>query len=273
MRKAIFIDIDGTLRNSKKEVTDYTAKIIKKAVDNNYLIVICSARPRLYTADVSKKANASQYIIASNGGDIYDYKEQKVMYEEPIDNEDVIKLYNIAIKSGACIDMDTGDLRYTNRIRHEDREVLLEEPIEEFLKNHEVIQCVINDPDDKKISGVIPEIESIQGVEIKNRTKYLIDNTVERPPNFFCDVAKKTINKGTGIEHLCKILNIDKDDTIAIGDGFNDLFMFEKVGYKVAMQNSIAEVIKNADQIIHSNDEDGVALFLEELMSKGFILY
>lgn len=54
--------------------------------------------------------------------------------------------------------------------------------------------------------------------------------------------------------------------TIAIGDDNNDLSMFEEVGYKVAMGNAIDIVKQKADEITLSNDEDGVAVFLEKLL-------
>ena len=65
---------------------------------------------------------------------------------------------------------------------------------------------------------------------------------------------------------LLEILNIPKEDTIAIGDDNNDLSMFEQVGYRVAVDNAIDIVKEKADEITLTNDEDGVAVFLEKLL-------
>ena len=59
---------------------------------------------------------------------------------------------------------------------------------------------------------------------------------------------------------------INKENTIAIGDDINDLSMFEQVGYKVAVDNAIDIVKEKADEIILSNDEDGVAVFLNKIL-------
>ena len=61
-------------------------------------------------------------------------------------------------------------------------------------------------------------------------------------------------------------INIKKEETIAIGDDMNDLSMFEQVGYKVAVDNAIDIVKENADEITLSNDEDGVAVFLNRIL-------
>lgn len=66
-----------------------------------------------------------------------------------------------------------------------------------------------------------------------------------------------------------EILNIKKEETIAIGDDINDLSMFEQVGYKVAVDNAIDVVKEKADEITLSNDEDGVAVFLDKLIEKS----
>ena len=70
MYKIIFIDIDGTLRNDKKEITDRTKVAIHKIVEKGIPVVICSGRPRQYTKKVSQEALASNYIIVCNGGEI-----------------------------------------------------------------------------------------------------------------------------------------------------------------------------------------------------------
>ena len=80
MYKIIFIDIDGTLRNKNKEITQRTKKAIKNVVDKGIIVVLASGRPRKYTQNVNKEAGASQYIISSNGGNVYDCKERKNLY-------------------------------------------------------------------------------------------------------------------------------------------------------------------------------------------------
>ena len=96
MYKIIFIDIDGTLRNDKKEITEKTKEAIQKAIEKGIYVVICSGRPTKYVEEVSKETLASNYVIGCNGGEIYDYKEKKTMYINALENEAVIALWQIA---------------------------------------------------------------------------------------------------------------------------------------------------------------------------------
>lgn len=84
----------------------------------------------------------------------------------------------------------------------------------------------------------------------------------------FCDIANIDSNKGIAVKKMLEILNIKKEETIAIGDDNNDLSMFEQVGYKVAVNNAIDIVKEKADEITLSNDEDGVAIFLDKLLKE-----
>ena len=118
---------------------------------------------------------------------------------------------------------------------------------------------------------MIPIIEKIENVEIKNRHKSLLDDKFKDDNTIFCDIANINSNKGNAVKKLLEILNIKKEETIAIGDDNNDLSMFEQVGRKVAMNNAIDLVKEKADEITLSNDEDGVAIYLEKLLKNNTI--
>ena len=68
------------------------------------------------------------------------------------------------------------------------------------------------------------------------------------------------------LERLLAMVNIDKDDVIAVGDGFNDLSMIEYAGLGVAMDNAPREVKSRANFVTSSNDEDGVAKVIEKFI-------
>ena len=99
MVKAIFIDIEGTLKKKKKVLTERTINAVKKVGEKGILVILCSGRPRKYTENISRECFASQYIITSSGGMIYDYKQNKVLYVNKMDKEAIIKLYDIATTS------------------------------------------------------------------------------------------------------------------------------------------------------------------------------
>jgi hypothetical protein len=269
MIKAIFIDIDGTLRDSNKKLSLRTINTIKKVTETGVLVILCSGRPRKYTEQVSRDCFASKYIINSSGGSIYDYEENKIIYVNKMDKEALIELYEIANLEDVRYIMNVDDARVVNKVKHPDQEKKLEEDIRDFVYNNDVVQCTIADSNFDKIKNLIPKIEKVQNVEIKNRHKSLIDIKFKDNNTVFCDIANINSNKGNAVKKLLEILGIHKDETIAIGDDNNDLSMFEQVGYKVAVSNAIDSVKEKADEITLSNDEDGVAVFLDKLLKEN----
>lgn len=81
------------------------------------------------------------------------------------------------------------------------------------------------------------------------------------------DISNLNVHKGTTVAQLQSILNIDKSETIAFGDGFNDIELFSQAGISVAMKNAFEEVKIQADFITKSNDEDGVLLAIEKFIT------
>lgn len=268
MIKAIFIDIDGTLRDSNRNLSEKTIDTIKKVSEKGILVILCSGRPRKYTENVSRQCFASKYIITSSGGNIYDYEQNKILYVNKMNKEALIELYKIANPEDVRFIMNVGEGRVVNKVKHPDQEQKLEESIEDFVYNNDVVQCTIADSDFDKIKNLVPKIEQVKNIEIKNRHKSLLDDKFKDDKTVFCDIANIESNKGVAVRKLLELLNINKEEAIAIGDDNNDLSMFEQVGYKVAVDNAIDIVKEKADEITLSNDEDGVAIFLEKLLKR-----
>ncbi len=72
-------------------------------------------------------------------------------------------------------------------------------------------------------------------------------------------------NKGIALREVMKFYHLEKDEVMAIGDGENDVILFEESGLKIAMKNGTEELKQMADMITKSNHEEGVAAILEEM--------
>jgi len=262
MVKAIFIDIDGTLRDSKEHISDKTIEMIKKVTKKGILVILCSGRPRKYTEAVSRECLASKYIITSGGSNIYDYEKNEVLYVNIMNKEACVKLYEIAEKANVRFIMNVGEGRVVNKLKDlENGDVKLE-------TENDVVQCVISDSNFENIKKIKGQIEAVEKVEIKNQSKNLIEGVITSRKSGYCDVANIETSKGNGIKELCKRLQIDLKDTIGIGDDFNDVAMFQVVGYRVVMGNANDKIKEYADEVTLTNDEDGVAVFLEKLVKQ-----
>ena len=165
MVKAIFIDIDGTLRDSNRNLSENTIETIKRVSEKGILVILCCGRPRKYTEEISRKCFASKYIITSNGGNIYDYEQNKILYVNKMDKEAIIKLYEIANPEDIRFIMNVGEGRVVNKVKHPDQENKLEEDIKEFAYKNDVVQCTIADSNFDKIKKLVPKIEAVENVE------------------------------------------------------------------------------------------------------------
>lgn len=270
MYKIIFIDIDGTLRNDKHEITERTKRAISEIVKKDIYVVICSGRPRNFTENISKEALASKYIISSNGAEIYNYKDEKIANVNYLSNEDILKLWYLSEKEDIQIIMNRGERRIVRKETDNSTDIILQEPIEECVQKNSFTQCVLASDKLDKIQRIQKKIESFKSLEIVNLSRCLSNINLPKEKPFFLDVACKGISKGNAIKQLCKYLEIDLKDSIAIGDSYNDITMLETVGYAVVMGNAPEDIKKIADEVTASNNEDGVAKFIEKFIEEVF---
>ena len=267
MYKAIFIDIDGTLKNDQKEITNRTKEAIRKVGELGILVIICSGRPTETTTEVSKECFASNFIITSNGAYGYDYKKNKCIFKNKMKKEACIEIYNLAIEKDVNFIMNTEKGRFTLKKRDNDTDILLKEPIDIFVNKIDVMQCLLHDSSFEKIKNLRPYIDKIENVGIKNQSKSLTNPKLKPLSYTYYDIADEKTSKGFGVKKMCEALNIDLKDTISIGDDYNDVSMFEVTGLSVVMGNANTEVKSKAKYETLTNNEDGVAVFLEELVN------
>jgi|GEM_PF-430647 len=265
--KTIFIDLDETLLNNKKEVSMRTIKAIKQATKDGHQIVACTGAPydlqlkrleKLYSGD-----NALQYFISGNGSFIYDVKNSKEIYISTINPEVVEMIYDMAMPycDDFCFHMGTGSGRLS-KMRMTFSDIIKEyniNQVEPYNSNKYDVDRM------KMLKGMIENFASNNGLRIANYTKVLDDEKfAHEVKHLGFDIVNADISKGSGVTRFCEHFGIDKADTIAIGDGFNDVAMFKVTGYSVAMGNALDNVKKMANHVTDTNDNDGVAKFLEE---------
>ena len=230
--KMIFADMDGTLCDENGKVNDKTIHSIQEVIRNGYMFVVATGRsidriiPSFFQTPLS-------YIIALNGSQIYDVENKKLLFENAINYLTCKMIYEEAKKYQLEILLDVGLTRYSNTI-NSDREKV---------------------------------IETFSDVTVINQSKDLLyqDNTYPTKYSFI-DVVSSSTSKGNSITWLLNYLNVSKDYTIALGDGINDLSMFDNVSIKVAMGNSESYLKEKADVITLSNSENGASYYLDSLL-------
>lgn len=256
MKKVIFVDIDGTIRNNNKEITKETKEAIKKVVSKGVKVVICTGRSRDYAIEVSKEALASPYVIASSGAYVYDYHDKVDLYTSEINKTTLQEIYTIAKKYNVNITADTTTGQYTNNALEKSPSVTYKENFLEAVINEKIIHIHLTSKNGNDMEKALVDIKKVKNI------KLAFDEVYQFHSNYFIFIANPNSNKGDGIKNFCKALNISLEETVGIGDDYNDISMFKMVGTSVAMGNAYPEIKEICDFITDTNEDNGVAKWL-----------
>ena len=239
---------------------------VKKAIDENIKagnkIIICTARPRYQTLEVMKESCSDSIIVSSNGSEIYDSNDNKIIFNSFVDNDSVIKMVKYAYSKDIRLILTMEDYDYvTKEIRNPNQKLLSKHNYVKELTECKVKQCMFID---KKSE----EIYKIKDILSNNNKLHIVDEINENSSyeEKWFSVSNSNCSKGNALKIVSKYLNIPIENTIAIGNDKNDISMFEVAGLSVAVANASDDIKSKVNHITLSNDEDGVAIFLETLI-------
>jgi Cof subfamily protein (haloacid dehalogenase superfamily) len=264
MRKLILIDSDGTLRKTNGDITENTKKNIKKLIELGNYVVICTGRPRYHTRNLAKIISSSKIMICSNGSEIYDLENNKVINELTIDNKVAYKILKYCYKEDIRMTLTIEEDEYVTKDVRRDNQILLSQSnYEEVLKDKKIKQCLFTSDSIEVLKKLKNYLQDFNEIKILNE----IDRNKEGQEKWLT-IGNVETSKGYALKELANYLDIPNTDTIAIGNDYNDLSMFHECGYSVAVENASKDLKELVDYVTKSNDEDGVSLFLEKLINK-----
>lgn len=259
----IAMDLDGTLLNDEKRISDRTKRILMEAQKQGIRLALASARPSTGLNRECEALDMKNYggiLMSYNGGRIIDAATGGILFETTMDlntTKSVLrklealpvtpilddgKIFYVESKDGYKVDYEC---RNNNMVCQEVGNLA------DFL-HFPVVKILMSlDPQSlpqvqKTIAAFLPE-----------------DLTVVQTAAFYLEIIPRSIHKGQGIRDICRTLNIPKEAVIAFGDAENDIPMLREAGIGVAMGNAQSSVKAVADKVTLSNNEDGLAAALE----------
>lgn len=278
--KLIALDLDGTLFNSQSQITKKTGDAIKKAVAKGIYIVYSSGRPYVGLPLDFAKESGIEYAITTNGAAIYHISDRKCIYENAFDREKIaadlrdlcqMNLHLDAFIHGdafseegmySVIDhlpMPSSMLEYIKTTR-----TRVPNLSDYVLNTSNLVQkCTLNFP---------PE-------ETHPTTRERVFERFSNDPYYslVCggfnnlEITKAGVSKADGLLKLCDYLGLSMEETMAVGDSGNDIDIIKAAGIGVAMANATDDILKAADYVTKSNDEDGVADVIEKVLAGRFL--
>ena len=265
--KLIILDLDGTLTNEKKEITPHTLSTILRAQELGVKIVLASGRPTYGVAPIAKILKLDQYggyILSYNGGEIINWQTGELLYKNLLKPNVLPYLYQCAKSNNfaimtydeGCVVTESPDDIYVRKASLVN--VMPIKEVENFLdavSTRPISKCLI-----------MGEAEKLALLEKEMNNTLNGRMGVFRSEPYFLELVPKGIDKAKSSAFLLNSLQIDKDEMIAIGDGFNDVSLIQYAGLGVAMANAQEIVRKSANYITLSNEEDGVAHVIEKFI-------
>lgn len=268
MGKAIFFDIDGTLVNFQGKMPDSTKRAIRQVQKNGHRIVICTGRSlcQIYPWLINMGFDG---IIAAAGA--YVSSGSRTVYEHHMDKgvlAAVLALFHRVDASYAAQTKDVVFVTADNKNRLLDRFSSMgvgEDMAVQFWKSVQIDEHPAHRQDIEKFTFFDAQttISNIQ--EELSDCCDVAGMSFESPTDNSGEITSKGINKSFGIQKYIEYAGITKEDTIAFGDGPNDIDMIEYVQMGVSMGNAIDELKKRADYVTTDIDENGIEHALKKL--------
>ena len=265
--KLITFDLDGTLFNSKKEVTPATLEALDKASSMGIEIVPATGRFWNVIPENVKNIPNIHYSISLNGAEVFDVVNSKSLARFEIPSQRALKMAHVFDDIPNiiydCIINGQGYMR---------RE--LYEKIQDFMVGAwqaKIVSDFRKPLESKNFYEFVAASNGVQKMQVYTLDKDLRLNLLQAlpvvfPHNLFTSSIPNNIeindmkaNKGSGLKFLAQYLNIPLENTLAFGDGLNDLSMIKNAGIGAAMGNSCKEILDIADFVTTDCDHDGVA--------------
>ena len=261
------IDVDGTLENSAHELSERNAKAVKAAIVAGLHVVLTTGKQYVAIQRHIDSLDLQSPQITAGGAVITDPVQKTDIYRMGIPANlasDVVKLADelgitaIVFRDGQTFTREINkDIEYM--LTYGDPyPTLMDDVTASFDPLPLQLMCIAYQDDalyEHAFEAFVAEFGDTLGVR--------------KSSPYYVEFTHKDVSKGTALQWLCNHLSIPLANTVALGDSFNDLSMFEVAGLSIAMGQSPLAVRDAADEVAASNDEDGVAETIQRILGES----
>lgn len=275
MKRLFVSDLDGTLLNSKAEISDTTRESINRGIEQGLDFTISTARTPATALKIIEKLNLRLPITMMNGVLVYDMEQKKYIKKEVLDETVVMVLLGlIKLKGLSCFlysltddrffayydSVDSVPLNYfrNERIMKYDKKFTEVEDLS-LVAGDNIIYCTLREPKER-LEGLYRELAVVKGV----KTEFYPD--IYSDDYYMLEIYSDKASKKDALSYLRTLGHYDS--VISFGDNLNDKPLLEASDYFYAVANAHPEIQNMAHSVIPSNDEDGVARFIEQMMKQ-----
>lgn len=265
MYRLIACDLDETLLSEDRKVCERNREAIRKARALGVRFVPATGRGYPSVGGTLTELGVldaeGEYVISYNGGAITENKGNKLLHFAGISFEKAKALFERGLPYDVCIHVYTKDTVYVYRLWQKEKDYIAGrmevteffKPSIDFLKGQDIVKVLYVNTDYGYLKQIEEDLKDITG-----------DLDVSYSSNRYIEFNQKGVNKGSGLLTLAELLGIRQEETIAIGDNFNDLSMILAAGLGVGVKNTAEDMKPLCDVITEAtNNEGAVAEVIE----------
>lgn len=259
--KLIATDFDGTLLDDNMGLSDRSKETLKLAKDYGYIMVGVTARTLLSAENVAP-LDHFDYLILNNGAYLYDVKNNEGTYVGKISQEEALAITKQVEDMCEQIDYISGTTYYIYKKKKNSELTFIKDVDNVAEINEEISRMNLFLIDQKNVDNLCEQLKS----QFTDLNPFIMQDS--NSDKRWIVVNPKGLDKKIVLEKLGNDLNVSLQEMIFFGDGLNDLPIMEQVGCSVAVNNALGPIKEKADDIALSNNEDGVADYIERKLMK-----
>ena len=266
--KLLVLDIDGTVTNSQKQVSEKTREAVIRLQEKGVPVAIASGRPPQgvsYVAQALEFQTYGSYVLPFNGARILNFKTKECVFERTLPLSLPARLWRDALENHIGIITYRGDVIYSGT--EPDQYMAIESRINQMpIEYRKDFGSFVDFPVNKcLLTGDGQDLEALEPVMAR---KYQHEAQVFRSEPYFLEITPKNVDKAYSLRHLLDILGISREEMVCCGDGFNDVSMIQFAGLGVAMANA-QEKVKD----VRRKEENGITVYFRTFRFGEILLY
>lgn len=273
-KKIFSFDLDGTLLNSKGEISKETLKALKKAKESGVILSMNSGRGFHDMIGLLKSTDfLFDFLICNNGAYFYETKRNKHHHFSGIDKKIIIKAREIAspLKPVFALHTVNGVYRNEEFIDNIPPKWFTEKIADEWKRIHKTIYSnkqLDEKMEEELVTQVAFRADKQTIKELHELLKHLKkDIEIHISGEVYLDINPLNTNKFVGLQRLCEYIDADVQNVYAFGDSGNDLAMLEGAGWGIAMSNGTEEAKKAANEVIGDHNSDAISKKIIEIIN------
>jgi len=262
----IALDLDGTLLKDDKTISQKTKLTLQKAREEGHIVMIATGRPFRSSQPYYSELNLDTPIVNFNGAFVHHPKDKSWgVYHSPMEvgvAKEIVEactsfqFHNIIAEVIDDVYFHYQDKKLLEIFGFGEPRVTTGD-LRNFLNDSPTSMLI--HADEKNVKTIREHLSSVHAEVISHRSW--------AAPWPVIEIVKNGLNKAVGLQKAADYFQIPPERIIAFGDEDNDLEMLEYAGHGIAMGNAIDEVKTVAKEVTLTNEQDGIGVYLEELLN------